>query len=278
MAENIQLKVATYNIQFAINLEEIIWTIKRLVEDDVSFICIQEIINRKNEEFIVDILLNRLGKEWSASYNIGPEISKVSIGTAILWNNTKAALKHEEKIFLPKIAKFDFHENFYYELIGVPAVPLQRKVTTCYFSVNHQQIRISSVHLDNVGGPKHRMKQLAYLSDTLQAMPAVDHDIICGDFNTFDLLKTGQERKSLQSILGNEYTDASGNVDWSSDIHMIDFSTSYAIFPWFINTFNVHIRSRLDYIWVRNFNVDDCQKKEQQGSDHFPLVATLTAK
>lgn len=276
MAESKQIKIATYNIQFAFNLEKVIDNIKKLVDDGVSFICIQEVINKENEPFFIDSILKHLGKEWRANYNVGSEISKISIGTAIIWNSTIATLNREEKILLPKIPRFDIHENIYYRVIGVPPVPLQRKAITCYFAVNDTQIRITCVHLDNVGGPRHRLKQLSYLVSTLHSLPQVPHDIVCGDFNTFDLLRIGYEKKLLQRIFGKEYVDASKNVDWSSDIAMIDFTTSWGLFPWFIKTFKIHIRSRLDYIWVKNFDVLHCQKKEFYGSDHFPIIATLS--
>src|SRR5216683_8131689 len=117
-----EFTVATYNIQFAVNTEKILDNIEQMGKDGVDIFCLQEIINIPNEEFIIDKILKRLGNNWKASYHVGKEISKLSIGTAILWNFDKFNFKHEEKILLPKLKKFDLHEHFYYKVIGVPGV------------------------------------------------------------------------------------------------------------------------------------------------------------
>lgn len=272
---NNEFTTATYNIMFAMNREKIVENIKEMAEKGVSLYCLQEIINYPNVDFMIDAMLKVLGDDWKASYHVGPEMTKESIGTAILWNTKKFKLKQEEKILLPKLPRFDLHEQFYYKVIGVAGITLQRKAITCYFQFENKEIRVTSVHLDNVGGPKHRHRQFAYLTNKLKAMKTPDHEIIAGDFNTFDLLKTGIEKKFLQKELGSEFVDASKPVDWTSDIHMIDFKTSLPIFPWFINTFNVHVRRRLDYIWTKNFAVEACHKLQLAGSDHYPIIAKL---
>ncbi|SRR6266568_9329555 len=270
-----EFTIATYNILFGINQPAIIKNIVQMAEDGVSLFCLQEIINVPNEEFIIDKILKRLGTNWKASYHVGREMSKLSIGTAILWNTKIFNFKRQEKILLPKLDKFDLHEKLYYKVIGVPGVPLQRKVLSCYFTVNQTDIRITCVHVDNVGGPSHRMKQIAYLLSNLNSQETPKHEIICGDFNTFDLLKSGYEKKLLQNKFGKDFIDASNNIGWTSDIRNIDFKTSIKIFQWFIKTFNVHVRRRLDYIWVKNFSVEKCKKLLISGSDHYPIIAKL---
>ncbi len=270
-----EFTIATYNILFGINQPTIIENIAHMAEDGVSLFCLQEIINVPNEEFIIDKILKRLGTHWQASYHVGEEMSKLSIGTAILWNTKTFNIKHEEKILLPKLDKFDLHEKLYYKVIGVPGVPLQRKALSCYFTVNQTDIRVTCVHVDNVGGPKHRIKQVDYLLSKLKSQDTPMHEIICGDFNTFDLLKTGYEKKLLQNKFGRDFIDASQNIGWTSDIHNIDFKTSIKIFRWFIKTFNVHVKRRLDYIWVKNFSVEECKKLIISGSDHYPIIAKL---
>ena len=136
-------------------------------------------------------------------------------------------------------------------------------------------MRVTCVHVDNVGGPRHRLKQISYLVSQLTSKEKAKYEIICGDFNTFDLLKTGFEKKLLQKKFDKEFIDASEQVGWTADIHNIDMSSSIKIFYWFIHTFNVHVRRRLDYIWVKNFKVIECKKLEIPGSDHFPIIAKL---
>jgi len=275
MKNSVQLCVATYNIQFGINTEKIIKNIEKLATGGANIICIQEVIINLSQEMIVDAILKRLGKNWQASYHMGEENSKLSIGTAIFWNSDILRFKHDYKILLPKIKKFAFHENFYYWIIGVPAIPLQRRALSCYFIVNKKLLRVTCVHVDNVGGPIHRIKQLTYLLSRLRQKDTPEYEIICGDFNTFDLLKTGYEKKLLQKKFGKEFVDASKNVSWTSDIYNIDYRHSIKLFPWIIKNFHIHIRRRLDYIWVRNMLVKECKKNPLSGSDHFPIIANL---
>lgn len=272
-----QLIIATYNIQFATNEEKILNNLEQLAKDGVEVICLQEIITNLQEEFIVNKILNRLGPAWQAIYHVGEaqKEAKLSIGTCILWKKNKLALKHEEKILLPKLTKFALHESLYYKIIGARGVTLQRRAITGYFIFQNKTLRISSIHVDNVGGPKHRIRQVAHFILELHKKPAPAYEIICGDFNSFDLLKTGTEKRLLQKTLGNDFVDASKNVDWTGDIYNIDFSTSIPIFPWFIKTFNVHIKRRLDYIWVKKLKVIECRKRIYSGSDHLPIISKL---
>jgi endonuclease/exonuclease/phosphatase family metal-dependent hydrolase len=275
MTQNNLFTIATYNIQFGVNREKVLANITQMANDNVGIFCLQEIINVSGEEFIIDSILKKLGKDWEAKFHVGSEISKLSIGTAIIWNTKLFSFKKQEKILLPKIKKFDVHETFFYKVIGVPDAVLQRKAISCTFRYNQTDIRVTSVHIDNVGGPVHRMKQMSYLISKLRTSEAPKHEIISGDFNTFDLLKTGYEKKILQKEIGQDFIDASKDINWSSDIYMMDFRTSIKFFPWIIKTFNIHIRRRLDYIWVKNFIVKECKKLELTGSDHFPITAIL---
>lgn len=275
MTDTNHLRIATYNIQFGLNTEKIVTNIVKLAKDGATIICLQEIIINLPQELIVDVILKRLGKQWRATYHVGKENSRLSIGTCILWNTKQVTFTHDEKILLPKIKEFDPHEKLYYKLIGVPAVPVQRRATICYFKINKKLLRVTSLHIDNVGGPIHRIKQLTYLLSKVRSMQPVEHEIICGDFNTFDLLRTGYERKLLQKKFGRGFIDASKNVGWTSDIYNIDFKTSIKFFPWLIKTCNIHIRSRLDYIWVKNMKVIACKKIILSGSDHYPIIADL---
>lgn len=272
-----QLIIVTYNIQFAINEEDILNNLEKMAKEGVEIFCLQEIITVLNEEFIVNKILKKLGPEWQAAYHVGEvqRESKLSIGTCILWNKDILKLENEIKILLPKLNKFALHEKLYYKIIGVPGIPLQRRAIAAYFKFGNETIRITSIHVDNVGGPKHRMKQVAYFLMVLKTKSIPQYEIICGDFNSFDLLKTGIEKKLLQKMLGKDFVDASESVDWTDDIYNIDFSTSIPLFSWFIKTFNVHVKRKLDYIWVKNWKISDCRKLKLSGSDHMPIIAKL---
>src|SRR6266567_4797870 len=207
-----ELTIATYNILFANNAEKIIANIATMAKDGITIFCLQELINIPNKAFIVDRILEKLGKNWQAAYHVGSEFSKVSIGTGIFWDTTVLKFEKSEKILLPKIKKFDLHEKLYYKVIGVPAIPLQRKAISGYFTLGKKTFRITCLHLDNVGGPLHRRKQLSYLVSLLKTKK-VDQEIICGDFNSFDLLKTGYEKKLIHRLFGKDFIDASRDIE-----------------------------------------------------------------
>lgn len=275
MSNNNQFNIVTYNIEYAAQKGKILENIIQLEKDGVDIFCFQELINTPQEGFFIDTVLQKLGDSWQAVYNVGEMEGRLSLGNAIVWNKKKFFLKSSEKILLPLIKNFDLHEKLWYKTIRVPGVPIQRRAITCLFTLNQTPIRVTSVHVDNVGGPTHRKKQLAFLMTKLRLLETPKQEIICGDFNTFDLLKTGYEKKMIQNEIGEDFVDASNKIAWTSDIAMIDFSTSIKIFPWFIKAFNIHIRRRLDYIWVKNFTIQECKKLEIIGSDHFPIIAKL---
>jgi endonuclease/exonuclease/phosphatase family metal-dependent hydrolase len=266
-----ELGVATYNIEFGKNAEKIIHNIEKLTQDGADIICLQEIINNE----IVANILKKLGSQWQAAYHVGEENSRLAIGTCIIWHAKKCELIKEEKFLLPKLKEFALHEKFYYWVMGVQSIPIQRKAITCYFTINNKMLRVTSLHIDNVGGPMQRMKQLHYLLSQLKQLEPPDYELICGDFNTFDLIRTGYEKSLLHRELGKEFTDASKGIAWTSDIYYTDFSNSIELFHWLVKTCNIHIRRKLDYIWSKNLKRLACSKKIFYGSDHFPIIAKL---
>ena len=152
-------------------------------------------------------------KNGAGKVHLGSENSRVSIGTCIIWNTRLLQLHHKEKILLPPIKKLELHEYIFDKLIGGLVIPLQRRVITCYFTYQGVPLRVTSVHADNIGGLTHRIKQIVFLKSRLDR-EKVKYEIVCGDFNTFDLLKTGKEKKALQKIFGEEFLDASEKIDW----------------------------------------------------------------
>ncbi len=267
-----QLVIATYNIQFCTNIQKVIENIEIMEKKGVTVFCLQEAINIRDREFIAHTITKKLGNEWKAASHVGEEISKVSIGTCIVWNSKVVSLEREEKIILPKIKKLAFHEFIFDKMIGGLAVPLQRRATSCYFKFQGKTILVTSIHTDNIGGTSHRLNQIQFL---LSSLHKTNYEIICGDFNNFDLLNSGKEKNLIHKLLGNNFIEASKKVGWTADLHNIDMQNSFRLFKWFVKTCNIHLRRQLDYIWVKNFQVLKCYKLELLGSDHFPLICTL---
>ena len=269
------LKIATYNILFSINAQDIITNILTMANKGVMVFCLQEVINTKDKKFIIEEILNNLGKNWKARYHLGNEGSLLDFGTCILWNNQFLKLEKIEKIQLPKINHLAIHEFLFDKLAGHKGIPVQRRVISGLFMYQNNHIAITNVHLDNVGGKRNRLKQLEYLLKILYKNNEVTHQIICGDFNSFDLLKTGVEKQELQRALGKDFKDASKNVSWTADIYNMDLPQKTSLLIPFIKITHLHIKRKLDYIWVKNLQVQDCNIIQLRGSDHHPMIATL---
>ena len=270
------LRVATYNIEFSQQREVIISNIDTMAKDGIMVFCLQEVA-RRGENFIIDDLLKKLGNTWQAIYHLGNEGFPFGMGTCILWNGKVLHLKKSKEILLPKKTRIAFHEWLFAKIIGGKGIPFQRRSIAACFQFGNYFIRISSIHLDHVGGVNHRQKQLNYFLSMLRDDSALDatYEIICGDFNSFDLLCSGKERQALHENFGEEYQDISQHVNWTADLYAMDMNNALKGIRLFIRTFSIHIRRKLDYIWVKNLKVIECKKLELFGSDHFPVIATV---
>ena len=59
------IHIATYNLYFSQNKSKLVQNIRNLAADGVSAFCLQEVVGRmQDEEFILNELINLLGKDW----------------------------------------------------------------------------------------------------------------------------------------------------------------------------------------------------------------------
>lgn len=266
------LTIATYNIELSIQVEKIIDNITAMAKKGVDVFCLQEVVNSPNQEVIITTLLNRLGKNWKAANHLEDPTLETNIGTCILWNTKILQYQEEKKVSFPKLKRLGLHEKFFAKLIGGSTSSLQRRAITCTFLFSKKTMQITSLHLDHVGGTNHRIKQMEYF---FAKKPMSPYEIICGDFNTFDLLQTGKEKALLHKTFGPEYIDASATVGPTADIYEMNMQRVLLLFKWVVKTLHIHIKRRLDYIWVKNFQIVDCYTGDVSGSDHLPIIAKL---
>lgn len=269
------LKIATYNLQFSLDSRQIVHNIHLMAENEIVVFCLQEVLRLPNKTFILDLILKDLGANWKVVYHIGEEKSRLGIGTCILWNNKILQPQKTEKFLLPRKHTIAFHEWMFAKLTGGEITPYPRRAIVGYFHFSNTTVRISNIHLDHTGGLKHRQKQLLYFLDKLKDATGISHEIVCGDFNTFDLLKTGKEISILRKLFGSEFKNASKDVSWTADLNKMEITKEHSLFKAFIKVLNIHIRQKLDYIWVKDFHVINCWKVEVLGSDHFPVIAHI---
>lgn len=267
-----KLTIATYNVQFSLNPTQIRKDVLTMAQKGVSIFCLQEVVRYENQKFLLDILLEDLGPGWKAIYNLGREKKNLGMGNGILWNVQKIKLKNKQEIFLPKSRTYLPHEMIFSLIAGGIIVPFQRRTISGTFQIDEKYIRITNLHLDHNGGLKNRGKQLKYLVNVIKKETKVDCEIICGDFNSFDLLKRGEEYRQEKEIIGSDFHDISDNVAWTADLGNTKLKCGM-----FLNFFikHIHIKRKLDFIWAKNMKRISCETLPVNTSDHRPLIAFL---
>jgi endonuclease/exonuclease/phosphatase family metal-dependent hydrolase len=269
------LKIATYNLQFSHNIDDLVKNIKKMAHNGVVVFCFQEFVRKVGGNSVPKRMQEALGEEWNLIAHLGTDTSRHGMGTSILWKKDILAFEKSENMLLPKRKKLAFHEWLFTRLAGGKGKPFIRRPVSVSFHFDNHRIRITNIHLDNIGGRNHRKRQLEYVLRKLKTKTLYDAEIIAGDFNSFDLLKTGQERKMLQKLLSNGFIDSSQTINWTADLYNTDTPVKIPIMKFVITIFRIHIRRKLDYIWVKNFKVVTCKKLEVKGSDHYPIIASL---
>jgi endonuclease/exonuclease/phosphatase family metal-dependent hydrolase len=268
------LKIVSYNILFSKNTDKIIQTILEFADKGATAFCLQEVVLIDDKAFIIDILLGKLGHNWKAIYNVGRGDVYQNHGTCILWNTRILQYRSHKAYFLPKLQALALHENIFTLLAGHRPKPMLRRSISGVFRYKNRDIKITSLHLDHVGGLMHRNKQLRYLMHQKNE-EKVKYEIYCGDFNSFDLLRTGAEKKLLIESFGPDFEEASDKIKWTADLYNTESLGRQTIFLKLIKIFHLHLRRKLDYIWVKNFKVLKTHAINVKGSDHLPIIATL---
>jgi len=269
------MNILSYNILLSKYSEKIISDCVEFTKDGVMIFCLQEVVKYPQKDFIIDNLLKALGKDWRAIYHLGDEKSSLNSGTCIIWNNKFITLKTSKKILLPKITQLPIHEILLNKLLGFKGSPVQRRAITGLFEYQGSEIIIASIHLDNVGGTNHRLKQLEYFIETIKKEWQAKYEILCGDFNSYDVLKTGYEQKAFGQVLGEKFEDAAKVLPWTVDLANLDTPENFPYFVMLIKALKIHFRRKLDYIWVNGLKIVDCKIVNTLGSDHYPVIAKL---
>lgn len=268
------LVIATYNLQFSLHPDEIEENVVKLVKSGVMILCFQEVVTYPGGSFIIDKIIKRLGGQWQVVCNLGSEKSIRGLGNCIIWNSKALHLQSCEKMILPFSNVLKPHEKLFSKLAGGISVPLERRIVSACFVFEETSIRVTNVHLDHNGGTKNRIRQLNFLVKALNLNPH-SHEIICGDFNNLDPLNNGKERTQYRQILGSSFTEATGQIDWTADLYNLDTSAGFKLLQQIVKLARLHVRKKLDYIWVKNISVSSCKTFQLVGSDHLPVVANL---
>lgn len=253
------LKFATYNVLHAYHRDKIVANIKLLIEKGTDILCVQE------AELPIE---NILSSDWQVEYFFTTERG---CRLAIAWNKSKLNLIDTKKIVLPALTKPDLMQK----LTGYKTEKIQRGAFIANFSFNGKVIKIINAHLAWEGGTPNRVNQLQYLLTQLKDNDS-DYEILAGDFNTFvpALFRRTQE-STLEKVLGTSWTNVLPNLAWSCDNSYFDPQDGLEKLIKISKLFGIKFRSRLDYIFARNFKIISSEMLDLPGSDHRPLIATF---
>ncbi len=269
-----QISFVTYNIQFSQHSNEVINNLLEMVASGVSMICLQEVVIYEKENIIKN-LLHKLGDSWQAECHLGEEKNIFGMGNCILWNKTVLSIKSKHLFFLPYSQQLKIHEKIFSFLAGGIVSSLKRRMILIKFGIGKKSLYVANVHLDHNGGMRHRLKQLLYIKHLSKQINIPAGEIICGDFNCLDLLKTGKEQKLYKELFGSHYIEATKQIDWTADLFNIDTSLGVAVLGKIIRLLNIHVRRKIDFVWLKNIKLKNCQKLDLYGSDHMPITTTV---
>jgi endonuclease/exonuclease/phosphatase family metal-dependent hydrolase len=273
------LIVATYNIEYSRRPQQITKTILRMARRGVSVICLQEMLRIPQQAFIGDVLLDVLGESWELVYFIGKKGNYLDEGVGILWNTKDVSLQSTNRVSLPELKNPKRYERFFLRALGYQEDLLPRRTIIATFLFHTYSVRVTSLHLDLVGGIAHRKYQTKYLLDYVQKKQPVDSEIICGDFNTIDFLSTGKEEHSLTQLFSSySLCDVTSAIRWSADMSQTAFGEKQTILTRIIKWFPIHARRKLDYIWSDCTHVKkvDSKKIDSDASDHNPIITKFS--
>ncbi len=253
-----KIKIATYNILHGYHKDQILENIETLIGKGADVICIQE----------AEIPLEGgVPPNWQVEYFHG-ELRGCHL--ALIWNTQKLDFIKAIKILLPISDK----KSFLWRFTSVYNEKTQRGIFSASFNIGGRILRINNVHLSCEANTNHRIKQLEYASSIL-SKDKVDYEIFAGDFNTSAplMFKRYQERR-LEECFGKDYTNIFPNLKYTCNI-VADYAPKDGIagFKKFLKFLGIPIKSRLDYMFVRNLKAVSAEMFEWSGSDHRPLLA-----
>lgn len=269
--------IATYNLHLCQEPDALLYSVlKSAKEELVDVFCFQEAVRNTDGSLFTDTLAEKLGEDWKIVSHVGEEPSWYSIGNVTIWNSKRLMHKRSTNIVLPANGGSTKKEAIFSKLIAGDVYEFKRRSIISEFIEGETSLQIANIHLDNIGGSIHRNKQLNFMLKHLNSK--ITYSIVCGDFNTFDLKQTGNEVVEMKKILGDEYIDISQDSGWTGDLYRVNFQKANPLFAFIIKNFRIHLKRKLDYIFVKGGQRLSLKKLDLPGSDHLPLIASLRRK
>lgn len=271
-----QIAISSYNIELSKRPDAIIKNVTDLSKT-VGIFCLQEVMHVPGEEFILNRLCDTLEKNWRVEEYLGDQVTEPGIlshGVAVVWDSNRYEYQSTKKIALPKMAQLSWREKMIEQMLGFVGEPVQRRALSVHFRTEDNDLRVTSVHLDSMGGAAHRRAQTAYLLSELHQDSQIAQEIICGDFNTNSIMRRSEEVQQLHDIFAAyDFSEASRDVPWTVEIFNSDFGGKRPLITRTAEILHIRGKQKFDYIWSKGLVVHNSYRLDVDGSDHYPIVA-----
>lgn len=270
-----KIALATYNILFNHDTRVIdsLREIKKTGQTHAhTIVALQEVRNKTMQDNLPQ-KIHSLFPKYSAASLLHPKPTVNDFGLMTLSNLKQVA---SLPVLLPTLPKHLFN----IQTIFLKTMPQQGALITTY-KFGGKMLRVTNLHLDVLGGIRHKRKQMKYITRHLAAQKA-DYDIICGDFNTIGPIKIMKRRVKRQKnvvreVLGNEFKEVF-IPSWTSDVRetMSPMIPANRLLYKSMRLIRMSFRQKLDWIFVRGFKgATAIVRHDLKGSDHYPVFATL---
>ncbi len=269
------LGLVTYNVENGVQTKKILSTVKFFRSHGVDIFCFQETRKIPNRPFIGENILEELGSSWKEICFLDDESPLNGLGLSIFWNTHRLMLKNSQNILLPRLHPSNIVEKIFCKLFVPNATPPQRGALIASFSYFGKVFQVANVHLDLLGGMKHRTLQLTHL---ISSFHQAKRQIICGDLNTIGFKRNNGIRSGiLQKIFGSEFYEAFPTIQFTQKIGLQNDPTYplISIIDQFFILTGVQFSQKLDQVWLKEIKLNKAEMKQFSGSDHFPLMISF---
>lgn len=270
-----KITLATYNILFG--HDERVMTSLRQIKQSArgharAIVALQEVRSTK-KNVNLPVSIQRVFRGFSAAALLFPRPTLNDFGLMTLANLT---LIDQAPVLLPELPKHLFRLKSTF----LRSTPQQGALITRY-RVGNKVLRVTNLHLDEIGGVRHKRRQINHIMRQLKKTHA-DFDVICGDFNTIGPIRIMRRRVKKQKnvvreVLGPEFKEVF-IPSWTSDVQetMSPMIPANRLLHKSMKLVGISFRQKLDWIFVRGLKgANAIVRHDLKGSDHYPIVATL---
>lgn len=277
------ITLATWNIQrFQHGTKLAKDTLQELAETEgASVICLQEGTSRYGMDTALDSVYTAL-PGWEIVSFTSPEYNEKD-GLVTAWNARENGLTLIDStgVLLPVPDK---RGSIFQK--GVTAIKGQQgKIGAQFteFETGESRFRVTNMHLSDVGGIKHRLKQVEHVQDHIMKRKSAEHEIFCGDLNTIGLESISSnivqsQTQKIRRLLHSDSIDLTHEIKYThSLLRSVDDTIPHAIkkLAYYLHSHGIDTFQKLDHIFGAGVTLVRAKVLSVAHSDHSPLIATF---